>query len=438
MTALHLLAATAPVHELVLAAIILAAYAGAMVWALRGESRRTIAGLLALVLATCALRTVFLHQYPIAYAEDELKAYESSVSQSDPHWPGRVWLACTYQDESALLYTLSEGLPSRFGVGQFWAIRGYTLILSCLCVPLAYSVLRRVTTHRTSAWFSAASFVVLPWAILYGRVNQGGEYVFHELLALLAVVALLFTGAWVAPLLIGTFAVTLCLYSCPPIRIYWHLIAAYAVLFGPFRVRATLCGIALCSLLLYAPALLYPPCSTSRCGFGQCNTFAQGLLQGSLTAVRKRLADLPRCLTTSNGCENNQSHAIDSAGQHPLWLFALATAGLLAGSRRLGLMLATAAVVTPLPAIISWHGVSAHELLTWFPLIPISAAVALDRFPMPKPLRPVVVAVLTLLLTVWSVPRYFSSAFWTPPGQWVFNFCHRMHGDGTSADYCQY
>jgi hypothetical protein len=88
--------------------------------------------------------------------------------------------------------------------------------------------------------------------------------------------------------------------------------------------------------------------------------------------------------------------------------------------------------------MISLHGVSVHELLPWLPLIPLAAAVTLDRLPIPPRPRVFLVLVLASWLAAWGVPRYFSQVFWSPHGQWVFNWCHHGHGAGTSKDFCEW
>ncbi len=160
-----------------LASGIVIGYGTVLWWVLRREPRSALLSVAALTFGAAVLRLVYLHQYPHAYYEDELKVLFSAKYFAATDWV----LGTTSSGLPGLLPAMFQGIPYRW-IGQFWAIRGYSMVMSCLCVPLAFATCRKLGCRVASSLFGGVLFAVLPWAILYGRVSQGGEFVFHELL----------------------------------------------------------------------------------------------------------------------------------------------------------------------------------------------------------------------------------------------------------------
>lgn len=415
-----------------LAAGIVIGYGTVLWWVLRREGRGPLLWVAALTLGAAALRLAYLHQYPHAYYEDELKVLYSAKRFADTDWV----LGTTSSGLPGFLPAMFQGIPYPW-IGQFWAVRGYSMVMSCLCVPLAFAVCRKLGCRVASSMFGAVLFGVLPWALLYGRVSQGGEFVFHELLVWWAIAAFVAEeesrASWFAAVLAGAFGMTLLLYSYPPLRIYWHLAIWLAVACArTARARLGLLCVAAVAFAAYVPALLHPGTLT-WCGFWRCGYEGVPNQPWGLTFARKIPALLQALVEPT--AEGGAAHGISAGAVHPIWLLPLVLLGMLltGGPARVRSVLVSGVVWTALPAVTSMHvGISTHQLLPLFPVISLTTARGLDRLRV----TPLAVLLLSIAVTWWSVAFYFSPACWTAVAEEQFGWCLGP-GHGTSADECR-
>ena len=175
------------------------------------RSERPLCQWIVLVLCALALllRLVEWSKYPGGLNEDE---------------PSVLYGAMEALETGDLFGEGSTGLPELIPIlfqaqlvplvgGGRWAIRLYSLVFSVLAVGATFGVARAMRMRPISSLAAAAFVVVLPWSLFYGRISQGGELLFNQLLVLAALSRLIWRdGTW-REIPLGALALCLLFYD---------------------------------------------------------------------------------------------------------------------------------------------------------------------------------------------------------------------------------
>ena len=421
--------------------LICVGYAASLWWMLRQEEWHIWAGLAILTVSALVLRTVYLHQYPRGYYPDELESAYSAVGLAQ----GSVWRALTSDVKGPFIRlwpVLSEGIPYRWGLSQFWAVRGGSMILGSLCVPLAFATARAAGCRAASACVAAVGAMALPYALLYGRVSEGGDYLFHEWLVLWTTLSLLTHRERFGAVLIGIGAFTLLLCMYPVVRVYLHLtlgVALFASWFqpGPPTARWYLLLMVAVALALFLPAILSPE-TTTLTGLWPSRDWTifneTWFAEAGWPAIWHKVVAGAQTLVRPTA-DPGTALSVAAASVHPPWVLAVAGVGVLAGPWWRTRFLLVALPASFVPMVINHQmNVSSHELLPVYPLVTLAMACGMDRLPLGA-MRGIATAVFCGVLVASSVTFFFSPQFWSPETERAFGWCHGA-GVGSSADTC--
>jgi hypothetical protein len=280
------------------------------------------------------------------------------------------------------------------------------MVTSILATPAAFALARSVGWRILPSLASGAFVAVLPWALFYSRVFDGGELVFHQILLLAALARLILRrGAW-AELGIGAFALTLLLYDyfCGRAMAPMPLVAA--VLARGWRARVFCVAIVVIAFAAFWPHQRLAAHSWGLSGEGIHPGFATAPLE---TLIRKGSEAV---MALVYPVARDEWRTIRSAGMHPPLALALAVVGSVAAGWRVALFLWAAYIGGAMPAVISWgEAPSTHRMLMAFAPISIAAGGAFNLIRWAW-LRRVAVVACVAVVAVQSVRLFFSPAFW--------------------------
>ncbi|MGH7786413.1 MAG: hypothetical protein ACRERC_06070 [Candidatus Binatia bacterium] len=386
-------------------------------WLLRREAAATLLAVAAITCLTLALRLFDTYDFPRGLNEDEPKVLYAA---------GRAIQRNTLLAESnisvpILMHALFNGqLIPVLGIGH-WAIRGYSLVGSVLCAPAMFAVARALSLSVGSSLAAAALLAVLPWAMFYGRVMQGAELTFQQLLLLAALARLIFAEApgsrrpppgWHAAAL-GGFALGWLLwgYWCTRAMLVMPVVAAAL---APRKARWWCLAILLVGGLLYAPYVV-------------ANRHSVYVAQGVNIWARfaDPLAIAQRSLETLSALIGPHADdgwlTIRAVAMHPWLLLVLAGCGALSGGRR-GLFLLAGFAAGLAPSVFAWGPPSTHRMLMAFPFIALAVACGLDDLVPRRQLRRAA-TLAVVLATAWlGLGFYFSDECWPEESRWKFDW----------------
>lgn len=399
---------------------ILGGYGVALWWLLRRESAWTFVALACLCGIALGTRLVLTDGYPWGLAEDEPKFLSCSV---DALARGSI------ADESCihipyLLTSLYQApLVPVIGANR-WSIRSYAMITSVLAIPALFAAARAMGLRVAPSLFAGGLAAVLPWSIYYGRMILGGELIFHQALLLAGLGRLIWQrGRWPDALL-GAFGLCLLLYDYWAGRAMAPLPLAAAVLATGTR-RLWCVAVLGLALIGWYPHLATGP-RDAHVGLSlqgaRGATIAGGFHAGFEASPAEFLQQrgLQALRTLYEPIAQESIFTMRSVAMHPLPLLVVAVVGLLTGVRR-GLFLLGGFVAGILPGIVSGtFAVSAHRIMMVYAFIALAAAAPLTLVPWAWPRR-LAAAAAFAAVGVWSVPFYFSYAFWPPHMRWTVN-----------------
>ncbi len=391
---------------LFLTVAILLAYAAALWWLLRRETMATLAVLVALIGVAASLRLVYTESYPPGFDQDEPKVlYCAAQEMRAGHLAHE---GCT--GIPVLLNALFQAqLVPLIGPGR-WAVRSYSMATSVLATPAAFGAARALGLAAAPSLAAAAFIATLPWSLFYGRMSLGGEMVFHELLLIAALAALVMRrrNGWeeAAAIAVGTLGQTLLLYDYYAGRAMPALCLGAALL-ARGRNRLWCVAIPLLALLLWTPFLRSRPVNVF--GGDMSTKFERGYLEAPLKTLETQASAALETFVAPKALDGWQT--IRTAAMHPPLILILAVIGCLTGLRR-GLFLLGGFVVGLAPTLLS-TGVapSTHRLLMAFPFPALAAASALNVIPWRWP-RTAVAAAAAAVIGFQGAMLYFSPAFW--------------------------
>jgi len=401
----------------VLGAAVIAGYALALWWLLRGERAWTVAALTALCGVSLALRLVLSQGYPFGLAEDEPK-----------------FLACTLEavgrgeiaSESCI--HIPYLLPALFEVPLVplvglnrWSIRAYTTVTSVLAVPALFAAARALGLAVAPGLFAAGLVAVLPWSIYYGRISLGGELIFHQALLIAALAGLIWRkGGWREAVL-GGFALCLLLWDYWAGRSMVGMPLVAAVLARGAR-RAWAVAVLAIAVAGWVPHLLTGP-KDAQVGLSfegahgavTAGSFNEGFAHDPVATLQNRTHMAFEAFTGPYAFDS--IFTMRTVAWHPWVVLGLAALGLLTGVRR-GLFLLAGFVAGIAPGIASGSfGISAHRIMMAYGFVALSAASAVNLLPW-RALRRGAAALLWAGIAVWSVSLYFSDRFWLGDLRW--------------------
>ncbi|MDX2170997.1 MAG: hypothetical protein SF182_28265 [Deltaproteobacteria bacterium] len=410
------------------AVAIVAVYALALWWLLRGERPATYTALVALCGLSLALRLVLTQSYPTGLNEDEPKNLNCSMLAVERG---------TYLGESCngppfLLSVLFAVPVAELSGPNRWAMRGYSTALSVLSTPAAFAVARAMGVRVAGGLLAAGLVAVLPWALFFGRISLGGELFFHQLLLLAALARLIWPewiarrtappGVAVAPVdagwreaLLAGFALAMLLwdYYAGRAMVGMPLLAA---LLATGRRRWWCLSVPLVGFILWLPHLSTNP-PYAMVGFSTMGMH-EGAQQDPIGVLRTRLQYALWTFVWPVG--QDSIFTVRSAAMHPVFVLALAGLGALTGLRRC-LFLVGGFVGGILPgAVSSMFGISTHRIMMAYVFVALAAACAVNLAPW-RWLRGALAAGVLLAAAVWSVALYFSPAFWPPESAYTFD-----------------
>ncbi len=396
---------------LLLTAAILAVYAWSIRRLLRSESPLCLWLLTLLSVVALFLRLIEWGDYPGGLNDDEPKVLYSAI---DAFRAGDLF----GQGPTGL----PQLIPVLFQVqlipllgGTRWAIRLYSIAGSVLSVAVTFAVARGMRL-RPIASLSAAAFVaVLPWSLLYGRISQGGELLFNQVLLLAALARLVWRKAdWRE---VPTGALGLCL-------LFYDYFGGRSMLAMPFagavlaRGRSRLLCLAIAAVAMFG----FLPYATSGHYYALVGLTPLQLHAGYTTnpieTLTERVVSSLSVLTSPAAA--NGWMTVSAAAMHPWILLGLAVLGLFTGVRQ-ALFLLAGFVVGLMPTIVA-HGditASAHRMHAAYVFIALSAGASLDLIPW-RSLRAMAASAVVAFVAVWSITLYFSDDFWRLEARWMF------------------
>lgn len=383
---------------------IVCAYLLALWGLLRREPLRTRLALLVLTAAVFASRVVWYDVYPPGLHEDEPKLAVCSHQL----WMGGRWRAEGCTGLPALLWVVFRApLQEWFGPTR-WALRAYSVATGTAAIPVAFALARRIGFDPWLAGAAAALLGFLPWSLFYGRVNFGGELVFHQFLLLAGIATLVFrSGSLCFGLFLAVLGQSLLLYDYFVGRLFAPF-ALLAAMIAKGRARLLCLLVPVLSLLAWLPYLTDRP------------VYVLGP-RGLAPPVTDLVLRLPQRLFAALQvfilplCTEASAISLRAAAVHPPAVLALAVLGLAFLFRRqprLGLFLSGGFCLGVLPAVVTAHmGVSSHRLLMAYPFVALAAVAALQPLSEPRARK---LAVFALVLTAagQSLHFFFSPRFW--------------------------
>lgn len=390
----------------VVAGSILLAYAGALVGLLKGESRRTLLALTGLVALVLATRLLWFDLYPPGLHEDEAKVgacVPNHYAQGDlrrEHCTGLPVLLWTLF-RAPLLEWLG---PTRV------ALRAYSIATGVAAVPVGFATARALGFGVSVSLAAAALLGLLPWSLLYGRIDFGGELVFHQMLLLAGLAILVFrTGnAWFGWFL-ASLGQSLLLYDYFAGRLFLPFAVGAAVLATGHR--RILCLLVPCAALLaWVPYLTYRPVYAGT-PFG----FFPPFLHESFRQFPQGLATVLQAFFRPI-CTEASALSVRAGAMHPEIVLVAAILGILWSVRRprLGLFLLWGFSLGILPGVVTAQfGVSSHRIMMAYPFVALAAVVPFSSLSVPAAQR-LALAGFVLTAGMQSVRFFFSPQFWHP------------------------
>ena len=393
------------------AVTILVAYAAALWFFLRHESIVALLALLALCGFSLSARLVYTDDYPPGLNLDEPSHLQESV------WAlqrGEFFGVSGIQIPVLLGAVFEAPLIPIIGANR-WTIRLYSLVTGVLAIPAAFAVGRAMNLAVVPSFGIAAFTAFLPWSLHYGRLSQGGELIFHELLLIAALARLVWQhGRW-GDVGIGGFALCLLLYD------YWCGRAMLALPFlaaalAPRRQRVLCLAVFALGVLGWVPYLMVAP---AWYWFGVGGRVTRGLAADPLGVLARNVLNNFRMFVTNAG--RNDWMTMSTGGIHPIPALALGVLGILSPTRR-SVFLAGAFVIGLVPSVLSWgSSPSAHRMLMAFPVVAIAGGCALELTRKLGRTRANALSVAAIaLVSVQSVRLFFSPEFWRPENLHVF------------------
>jgi hypothetical protein len=399
-----------------LTALILLGYAASLWWLLRGESVRVWVGLVGLAGLSLALRLYLTTDYPAGLNEDEATVLAGAMHALGV---GNLFGAGPTGVPN-LLTTLFEGQLVPWLGGGRWAIRTYSMATSVLSVPAAYAFARSLGV-RVGPGLAAGAFVaVLPWSIFYGRVHQGGELLFHQLLLLTALARLIWGAGGLAEVAIGALALCLLFHGYFSGRSMLGMPLVAAVLTRGWRRRLLCLAIPAIAFFGWLPHVLVMhghPYTFIGLSLVEVHPAYEG---NALETLRTKVVSTLSALAFPVGADGWLT--IRYAAVHPWIILGVALIGSLTGVRR-ALFLWAGFVAGLMPSIMA-HGTllaSTHRMQMAYPFIAVAAVCALNVIPW-RVVRGVTTTALVLVVAVQSVRLYFSPEFWPTESRWIFDW----------------
>lgn len=395
-----------------LAAAIVVTYVLTLWRLLRSESAWCLWILALLSVSSLLLRLVQFDSYPGGLNDDESKVLYGAI---------QAWAKGNLIGEGA------TGLPQLIPVlfqaqlvpllgGGRWAIRAYSIAGSVLSVAGTFAVARAMRMRPISSLAAAAFVVFLPWSVFYGRISQGGELLFNQVLLLAALARLVWRdGNWRE---IPAGALGLCL-------LFYDYFSGRSMLAMPFvaavlakgRKRLWCLAIAVVGFIGFLPQALsgHRYALVGLTPLQVHPSYSANVLDTLATTFYNHLTALAYP-TAANGWMT-----VSSGAMHPWLVLGLAVLGLLTGFRR-ALFLLAGFVVGLMPSIVA-HGdltASAHRMHAAYVFIALAAGASFDLIRW-RTLRAATAFAVVSFVAVWSVTFYFSAEFWRPEARWMFD-----------------
>lgn len=396
---------------LFLTAAIIAGYAVALWRLLRHESPSSLLIVAALSAVALLLRLVEWSKYPGGLNSDE---------------PMILVRAMASLGRGHLFRQGPSGLPELIPVlfqaqlvpligGGRWAIRLYSLLGSVLSVAATFAVARAMRMRPVSSLAAAAFVTFLPWSLFYGRISQGGELLFNQLLLLAALARLIWRdGTWRE---IPAGALGLCL-------LFYDYFSGRSMLAMPFVAAVLARGRRRlwCLLIVIVGLAGFVPFAIQGNSYAFVGLNMQQVNPAYSTdpvnflwmKVARTFGALAYPLS-SNGWMTVSHGAV-----HPWLILILAVLGLLTGFRR-SLFLVGGFCVGLMPSLVA-HGdiVSSHRIHAAYVFIALAAGASFDLIPW-RWLRAMVAAVVIAVTGFQSISLYFSDRFWNNEARWMFD-----------------
>lgn len=395
-----------------LAISILVSYGIILWWLLRDEAASTLAWLVGLCGVALALRLVYTTGYPAGFNEDEVKILWCAIPLLRA---GDLFVDdCT--GVPVLLSAIFEAQLAELIGPSRWALRSYSMLGSVLSVAAGFAAARSLGLRPAPSLAAAGLLAVLPWAILYGRVHQSGDMVFHEMLVV-AVLARFIAGRGdIAEVGIGALGLCLLFYGYFSGRALLGLTIVAAVL-SRGRHRALCLAIPAVAFLGWLPFVVWSHSPHLLVGLSASQVQGQ-MAESPLATLRTKAEQAFHALVEPVAFD--QWLTVRAGAVHPVWLLALAALGTLTGGRR-GLFLWAGFLGGLSPAILGYGPLpSTRRMLMGLPFIALAAGAAVNAAPW-RPLRAILAAALVVVAGVQSVRFYFSPDFWLPSSLWVFD-----------------
>ncbi|HUI27939.1 MAG TPA: hypothetical protein VL403_17790 [Candidatus Kryptonia bacterium] len=383
-----------------LTVFILFGYVGSLWWLLRRESALVLVALLALCGVSASLRLVYTTDYPTGLDGDEAKILHDAAGALRE---GNLFVDSQIAVPVLLTALFQAQLVPVVGPNR-WAIRTHSLVTSVLSTPAAFAVARALGLGVIPSLSVGAFVAVLPWSLFYGRISQGGELVFAQLLLLAAIARLVSErGGW-PEVLMGSFGLCLLLYSywCGRAMVGMPLVGA---ILARGRRRILCLVIPALALLGWWPYLSgHPP--SAMTGFS-LQAVEPAMIERPIVALDYTVKALV-ALVSPTGIDYVLT--LRSACMHPWPVLILAVLGVVAFTRRSVFLVA--GFLGGLAPTVASSAVSSHRMLMAFPFIALAAGAAFERLG-----RTWQVGLTVLLVPVigfQSVRLYFSPEFWLP------------------------
>jgi hypothetical protein len=396
---------------LLLAAAILAGYAVALWRLLRSETAACLWTIAVLSAVALLLRLIEPRHYPGGLNGDEpLILYQAilAMQRGDLFGEGITGLP------QLIPILFQAQLVPLVGAGR-WAIRLYSIVGSVLSVAATFAVARAMRMRPISSLAAAAFVTFLPWSLLYGRISQGGELLFNQLLLLAALARLIWRdGDW-REIPAGALGLCLLFYDYFSGRSMLAMPFIAAVL-APGRRRVLCLLIAVVGLVGFAPQAMRGH-RFALVGLSMLQIhegYAKEPLQTFATKTVNTLSSFAYPVAT------NGWMTVSRAAMHPWLILGLAALGLLTGWRR-ALFLAGGFVVGLMPSVVA-HGdifSSAHRIHAAYVFVALAAGAAFDLIPW-RSLRLALAAAVVAGVAFWSTTFYFSDRFWNNEAKWMF------------------
>jgi hypothetical protein len=397
---------------------ILAGYALALWWLLRREGAWTVVALVALCGLSLALRVVLSDGYPWGLFEDEPKVLACAVQALSR---GTIFGESCIHIPYLLFAVFDAPLVPYLGATR-WAIRLYPILTSVLATPAVFGAARAFGMRVGPSLAAGGLVAVLPWSLFYGRIALGGELIFHQALLLGGLGRLLAADGGAPDTLLAGFGLCLLLWDYWAGRAMMSLPIIAAVLASGWR-RAWCLAVIPLALIGWYPHLATGPADAHvglslqpARGAPVAGSFHPGFAEHPWeTLVSRTEAALQ---TYIHPVAFDSIFTMRSVAKQPRVLLGIAAIGLLASWRR-GLFLLGGFAAGLLPGILSGSfGISAHRIIMSYLFVVFAEASALDVVPWRWPRAAAAVA-LFAFAAWWSVPRYFSAAFWPPDWRWT-------------------